>query len=121
MTEMKDLGKELFFFAWLKGGQMKTSASPSPSPAGLPPPPPGERRNGICVKTDQKVAQPAPSPQAGEVVFPVEQAGLEEESVERGSACFCSWVCIVSCRLSALCLHALQAAWPGPLAANPLF
>ena len=47
MTEMKDLGKELFFFAWLKGGQMKTSASPSPSPAGLPPPPPGERRNGI--------------------------------------------------------------------------
>ena len=31
------------------------------------------------MKTDQKVAQPAPSPQAGEVVFPVEQAGLEEK------------------------------------------
>lgn len=34
MAEMKDLGKGLFFFAWLQGGQMKTSASQS-----LPPTP----------------------------------------------------------------------------------
>lgn len=27
MTEMKDLGKGLFFFAWLQGAQMKTPAS----------------------------------------------------------------------------------------------
>ena len=65
------------------------------------------------MKTDQKVAQPAPSPQAGEVVFPVEQAGLEEKSVERGSACLCNWVCSVSCRLSALCLHALHVMEEG--------
>lgn len=35
------------------------------------------------MKTDQKVAQPAPSPQAGEIVFPAEQAGLEERAARR--------------------------------------
>lgn len=35
------------------------------------------------MKTDQKVAQPAPSPQAGEIVFPVEQAGPEEKATQR--------------------------------------
>lgn len=29
------------------------------------------------------MAQPAPSPQAGEIVFPVEQAGLEEKATPR--------------------------------------
>lgn len=36
------------------------------------------------MKTDQKVAQPVPSPQAGEIVFPVEQAGPEEKATEGG-------------------------------------
>lgn len=35
------------------------------------------------MKTDQKVAQPAPSPQAGEIVFPAEQAGPEEKAIRR--------------------------------------
>lgn len=35
------------------------------------------------MKTDQKVAQPAPSPQAGEIGFPVEQAGGEEKAARR--------------------------------------
>lgn len=36
------------------------------------------------MKTDQKAAQPAPSPQAGEIVFPVEQAGPEEKGYTEG-------------------------------------
>lgn len=38
---MKDLGKGLFFFAWLQGAQMKTPASPNLPPA------PGHREEKI--------------------------------------------------------------------------
>lgn len=119
MTEMKDLGKELFFFAWLKGTDEDFSLTLA-LPSGDSLPHLGERRNGICMKTDQKVAQPAPSPQAGEVVFSGtgwpggKVRGKRLGATAAGSAAF-------PAGSPALCLHTLQAAWPCPLAASPLF
>lgn len=59
MTEMKDLGKGLFVFAWLQGAQMKTAGLTKPSPHPLAPergepdlkedrPEGGQARQGGC-------------------------------------------------------------------------
>lgn len=78
------------------------------------------------MKTDQKVAQPAPSPQAGEIVFPVEQAGRRKRlhrgwrerrwaAPAAGSApCF-------SCQFSVLRPHSRQHGRLPPPAADTLF
>lgn len=58
MTEMKDLGKELFFFAWLKRGTDEDLGLPLASPS-VPPSPTSWRREKWDLNEDRPEGGPA--------------------------------------------------------------
>lgn len=113
MTEMKDLGKELFFFAWLERGTDEDFSLPFASPS-VTPSPTSQRGEKWDLNEDRPEGGPAGPKSPGRGDCFSSGTGWPGGWRERGSACFCSWFCSVfpaSYPFCALTPGSMATAW----------